>query len=1058
MIDTSMQLLYSKPQGYAWIMEHARHLLLDVSVQEKIEKQINQRIFNNAFCGLMRLGIGAEKIETESGKFFRIMFDGIEYLCPEATVKNILRDSYEKVASFSLAAFGSAAISVQINEKNFPEVKKEEPQISGKNRISESSRIPEKDEESSDNGNSSDSNDDHNDRNSVVDNGGSNSIKDESVPQKLEKEVESAGTAKNTSREDSLPEKVQDINSSDERDCADNNGNNDVSSGNDTNSDSSDASVDAAAIPTNTHNGSHRAADNPNTEDNSISSKNDKDSATGNAVMKKEKEELRKESGMIILRTKPYRYGDDPKINVLIQKGDYQDEDLAFFYRNVADLSDKSEWTEGMPFLPGDYEFCVKAKETEKTRAFTSTIKVTVMKRRASISADAVSKDYDGGINAEANVTVKGLINHDVVDADYTAAFDSAEPGDRTVTVHITGLNGEDAWKYEPAESDVRLKKKIFPVSSSDLSDTESSVKDAAGSILNGAISLTKLKPLPDWDDIEFLPPKNKKAAILDLDVAINMDTSADGGEISGGANADAGSLAELKTNSPKEDTLHKAVEKSEEDSSASADDKKDNDIDADEAGKAESMADKPFSLLGIKAEKKTDTVKEGRLTDKKEAEVKASESEDKNRETAEVTANVHSHAESPETMQPTQTETAAYKKDGLFRPKKIVSDALAADPSTASAAPTESSVLDVGVDNDGEAYHTALEYVKEDASTENVIADAPTAVSTAMGGSSKPKRKLFSFFGGKRTEEPNAEIKNDENNSHNADTIVAAATAAEETAETETAGDTINSTATDVHPKTTQTAGSASFISRKPVQTAQPEPVVIKNDWEGTTQAQFDESKPEGRDYTQDGGVLFHQVHRVILKKKFGSGEYGPYRFVFWPIWIRDMYNGVGFADFLVHVIDPNGNESVSCTEGDIKELVIRMDGKEFKVFATWNSGIFNTAVRLNGDTDSMFTISEEVKREEPEGRITNTYLDQFRLERKGQPKHFIVPFKNNNRGEKNIPIIGYVELNRKRYPLERRDGNTLSYRYSGGERVIRGHWENGVFRFTVEDANRFL
>ena len=112
---------------------------------------------------------------------------------------------------------------------------------------------------------------------------------------------------------------------------------------------------------------------------------------------------------------------------------------------------------------------------------------------------------------------------------------------------------------------------------------------------------------------------------------------------------------------------------------------------------------------------------------------------------------------------------------------------------------------------------------------------------------------------------------------------------------------------------------------------------------------------------------------------------------------------------------------------------------------------------VRLDGRTDSMFQIDDEVNKEEPEDNFSNTYLDQFRLERKGQPKHFIVPFKNNNRGEKNIPIVGYVEVNRKRYPLERRDGNTLSYRYSGGERIIKGHWEEGTFKFTVEDANRF-
>lgn len=245
-------------------------------------------------------------------------------------------------------------------------------------------------------------------------------------------------------------------------------------------------------------------------------------------------------------------------------------------------------------------------------------------------------------------------------------------------------------------------------------------------------------------------------------------------------------------------------------------------------------------------------------------------------------------------------------------------------------------------------------------------------------------------------------------------------------------------------------------FKPRGPIVNKDPEPVITKNDWEGKLAPEFDAPAPPENDYSNDGGVLFHHVHTVTLKKRYGSEAAGPYRFVFWPTWIIDKFNGKRFGDFIVHVTDPNGNEITSCTEGDMKELDIKIDGKQFKVFATWDMGVFSSNVALAGKTESIFTINDEVHKEEPD-QFTNKYLDQFRLERKGQPKHFIVPFKNNNRGEKNIPIIGYVEVNRKRYPLERRDGNMLCYKYSGNERMITGHWENGKFVFSVKDSNRF-
>lgn len=209
---------------------------------------------------------------------------------------------------------------------------------------------------------------------------------------------------------------------------------------------------------------------------------------------------------------------------------------------------------------------------------------------------------------------------------------------------------------------------------------------------------------------------------------------------------------------------------------------------------------------------------------------------------------------------------------------------------------------------------------------------------------------------------------------------------------------------------------------------------------------------------YNYDGGDIFMHIHQVVLKKQFGNSSAGPYRFIFWPLRIIEMQGKKTWADFLVHVTDQNGNEILLCTDGKYKELMVKVDGKEFNVYATWTNGMFDSHVSLYGKTASIYTIEEDVHKEEPETAYHDSFLNQFRLERKGQPKHFVVPFKNNNRGELNIPIVGCVELGGKSYPLERREENTLRYRYNGSDKVIRGHWEKGMFKFTVDDANRFV
>lgn len=237
------------------------------------------------------------------------------------------------------------------------------------------------------------------------------------------------------------------------------------------------------------------------------------------------------------------------------------------------------------------------------------------------------------------------------------------------------------------------------------------------------------------------------------------------------------------------------------------------------------------------------------------------------------------------------------------------------------------------------------------------------------------------------------------------------------------------------------------------------PSATIVESEMSSSTETQSASLiKTKIETFIHDGGKVFTHVHTITLKKQFGSSSAGPYRFIFWPLCIVEMQSKKMWADFLVHVTDQNGNEILLCTDGVYKELNVKVDGKEFNVYATWRNGIFESHISPHGKTASIYTIKDEIYKEEPEEAEHDSFLDQFRFERKGQPKHFIVPFKNNNRGELNIPIVGCVELNGKCYPLERRDENTLRYRYHGSDKVIRGHWEKGTFKFSVEDANCFV
>lgn len=204
-----------------------------------------------------------------------------------------------------------------------------------------------------------------------------------------------------------------------------------------------------------------------------------------------------------------------------------------------------------------------------------------------------------------------------------------------------------------------------------------------------------------------------------------------------------------------------------------------------------------------------------------------------------------------------------------------------------------------------------------------------------------------------------------------------------------------------------------------------------------------------------QDGGELFQHIHTVTLKPKFGDAVLSQARFYIWPTRIIEMHPGQVFADILVHVTDKEGVECVRCSEGNNKQIsIVTSDKKEFNVYGIWDNGSFTSYVTLAGRTESQNRMEEECVKNVPEHAVTDAFLDQFRFERKGQPSHFVVPFKDRNCGEQNIPIIGYVAANGRKYPLERREGNMLRYRYNANDKVIRGHWENGKFCFELEDA----
>lgn len=103
-----LNLLFNAPQNYAWILNYGRRLLEDETKdteKNRTEHQIHTRIYNNAFCGLLRTGYPFEIIPINNQMFLRLMIDNIPFQCPSNTVSNILRQEYDTIVKPKMDAY-----------------------------------------------------------------------------------------------------------------------------------------------------------------------------------------------------------------------------------------------------------------------------------------------------------------------------------------------------------------------------------------------------------------------------------------------------------------------------------------------------------------------------------------------------------------------------------------------------------------------------------------------------------------------------------------------------------------------------------------------------------------------------------------------------------------------------------------------------------------------------------------------------------------------------------------------------------------------------------------
>ena len=99
--DLSKELFYA-PQTYALALECGRKLMANESEEDKLVPvihQMNTRIYNSAFCGILRTGypFTIEKNENGNPTFIKMKIDGMQHACPYTSVSNTLRGEFATV-------------------------------------------------------------------------------------------------------------------------------------------------------------------------------------------------------------------------------------------------------------------------------------------------------------------------------------------------------------------------------------------------------------------------------------------------------------------------------------------------------------------------------------------------------------------------------------------------------------------------------------------------------------------------------------------------------------------------------------------------------------------------------------------------------------------------------------------------------------------------------------------------------------------------------------------------------------------------------------------------
>lgn len=203
---------------------------------------------------------------------------------------------------------------------------------------------------------------------------------------------------------------------------------------------------------------------------------------------------------------------------------------------------------------------------------------------------------------------------------------------------------------------------------------------------------------------------------------------------------------------------------------------------------------------------------------------------------------------------------------------------------------------------------------------------------------------------------------------------------------------------------------------------------------------------------YANDYGQIFKHTHNISVTLKYGSNTgVTKYKVEFWPTWVQFGSRSNTYAECLVRISDETGHEKIDMIDRNNKELTYQFPGTEhkFKMVGAWQSGMLSTVVQLVND--AKYTIKTTVQKDEPEV-IDGNYLNQFKVEAKGQPKYFIVPLRADNRGEERIPIIGIVEEpGHSKFILSRMPNNTCQHTFNNRTRIISGHWENGLFHISI-------